>query len=246
MLELYHAEPGANSLKSLLCLKEKGLEFVSHYLNLAEFEQHEPEFVRINPNGQVPALVHDGVVITESTVINEYIEDVFPDPRLRPADAVARAHMRIWTKFVDEYFCPALSILGWQRIIKGMVEHLTPAEFEAKVARIPLKEQQDKWRTAATQSFPSEQLADCERKVRISVQKIEAALAVHEWVAGPEYSLADISCFAMMAPMPKFHTHIINPEMTPHCLDWHGRMLDRPAVQATLAMARKPLPLDVR
>jgi hypothetical protein len=60
MLELYHAEPVANSMKVLLCLKEKGIEFTSHYVDLLRFEQHQPEFVAINPNGQVPVLVHDG------------------------------------------------------------------------------------------------------------------------------------------------------------------------------------------
>ena len=115
MLELYHFEPTANSLKSMLYLNEKGVKFTSHYINLHEFEQHSPEYVNVNPNGQVPALIHDGAVITESTLINEYVEDVFPDPPFRPADPVARWRMRYWTKFVDEYFCPALSILGWQR-----------------------------------------------------------------------------------------------------------------------------------
>jgi glutathione S-transferase len=237
MLELYHAEPAANSLKCMLYMKEKGLEFVSHCLNLADFEQHQPEFVAINPNGQVPVLVHDGVVITESTLINEYVEDVFPDSPLRPADPVLRWRMRFWTKFVDEYFCPSLSVLGWQRIIKPMVEHLTPEEFEAKVARIPLKEQQDKWRTAATQSFPQEQLDECARKVNVSLDRIEASLAENEWVAGSGYSLADISCFAMMAGMPKYYHHYMNTTNTPKCMDWHARMMARPAVIAALAMA---------
>jgi glutathione S-transferase len=240
MLELYHAEPGANSLKSMLCLKEKGLDFVSHYLNLAEFEQHDPAFVKVNPNGQVPALVHDGVVITESTLINEYIEDVFPAPPLRPSDPVARWQMRFWTKFVDEYFCPALSVLGWQRIIKGMVEHLSDEEFEEKIRRIPLKEQQDKWRTAAKQAFPKEQLDDCSRKVDVSIAKIEAALADNEWVAGPDYTLADISCFAMMAGMPLHYDKVMNEDETPHCMDWHRRMMARPAVKETLGMGRGP------
>jgi glutathione S-transferase len=48
MLELYHAEPVANSMKPLICLKEKGLDFVSHYVDLLRFEQHGPEFVKIN------------------------------------------------------------------------------------------------------------------------------------------------------------------------------------------------------
>src|SRR5215471_10518049 len=100
MLELYHAEPVANSMKPLICLKEKRLDFVSHYVDLLRFEQHEPAFVRINPNGQVPVLVHDGAVITESTVINEYVDEVFDGPALKPADAYGRARMRFWTKFV--------------------------------------------------------------------------------------------------------------------------------------------------
>ena len=64
MLDLYHGDPAANSLKSMLCLKEKGVEFNSHFVNLHEFEQHSPEYVKINPNGQVPVLVHDSAVIT--------------------------------------------------------------------------------------------------------------------------------------------------------------------------------------
>jgi glutathione S-transferase len=97
MLELYHGGPGANSLKALLPLKEKGLEFTSHLMNLLQFEQHEPWFVKINPNGQVPVLVHDGRVLTESTVINEYVDESFPDTPLRPADPFGRAQMRVWT-----------------------------------------------------------------------------------------------------------------------------------------------------
>jgi len=242
MLELYHFEPGANSLKSMLCLKEKGVEFVSHYVDLHEFEQHAPEYVKVNPNGQVPALVHDGAVITESTVINEYMEDVFPEKPLRPVDPVVRANMRVWTKFVDEYFCPALSILGWNRIIKPMVEHLSEEEFEAKLARIPLKEQQDKWRTAANRTFPQEQLDDCQRRVEVSIQRIEKALEENEWIAGPGYSLADISCFSMMAPMAMFNDQTMNQDKTPRCMDWHARMMERPAVKKTFAMAKRPMP----
>jgi len=84
----YHAEPAANSLKSMICLHEKGLEFESRYVDLHKFEQHSEWFVAINPEGQVPVLVHDGAVITQTSVINEYLEDVFPENPLRPADAV--------------------------------------------------------------------------------------------------------------------------------------------------------------
>ncbi len=60
MLALYHAEPASNSLKVLICLKEKGVAFESHLMDIQAFEQHEPWFLKINPEGQVPALVHGG------------------------------------------------------------------------------------------------------------------------------------------------------------------------------------------
>ena len=70
-LKYYHAEPLANSLKSMLPLFEKGLAFESVYVNLHRFEQHQPWFVALNPDGQVPVLDHDGVIITQTTAINE-------------------------------------------------------------------------------------------------------------------------------------------------------------------------------
>ena len=235
-VDLYHAEPAANSLKVLLAFKEKGFEFTSHLVRLNKFEQHEPWFLKINPNGQVPALAHDGNVITESTVINEYVDEVFEGPSLKPDTALGRAHMRIWTKFVDEYFCPALSFLGWHRIIKGFVKDLSPEEFEAYVARIPLKEQQDKWRESAKQVWPQEQLDDWTRKCEVSIQRMEKQLAETEWLAGPTFSLADISCFAMAFGMDKMYPEFVNEKACPRVMNWHARMHARPGSKAAFEM----------
>jgi len=241
MLELYHGEPSANSMKPMLLLKEKGIDFVSHYLDLSQFDQHKPGFVKINANGQVPVLVHDGAVITESTVINEYLEDAFAEPSFRPKDPVARARMRIWSKFVDEYFCPALSILGWQAIIPMFVKDLTPAELEEKIAQIPLKEQQDKWRTAA-KSFSAEVLSESRRKLRTSIERMEGVLAGSRWLAGDGYSLADINTYSMVAAMPRLMPEIVNSQDTPRIAAWLDVMNARPAVKAALGMSRRPLP----
>src|SRR5207253_5314812 len=74
-LKYYHAEPAANSLKSMIPLIEKSLPYESIYVDLHKFEQHEPWFLAINPEGQVPVLDHDGAIVTHTTVINEYLED---------------------------------------------------------------------------------------------------------------------------------------------------------------------------
>ena len=85
MLELYHNALSSCSQKVRIVLGEKGLDWKSHDIDL-QGGQHDPEYVTLNPNHVVPTLVHDGRVLIESTLINEYLDDAFPETPLRPAD----------------------------------------------------------------------------------------------------------------------------------------------------------------
>lgn len=91
MLELYHDWWSFCSIKARLCLAEKGLAWQSRVIDLMKLEHTKPEYLRLNSNGVVPTLVHDGVPIHESTLINEYLDEVFPDIPLMPKDPVDRA-----------------------------------------------------------------------------------------------------------------------------------------------------------
>ena len=153
-----------------------------------------------------------------------------------------RARMRIWSKFVDEYFCPSLSMHGWNVLVPGIVARLESGAFDKLLERIPLKEQRDKWKTAATRAFTQEQLADSKRKVGVSIEKMEQILAKSQWLAGDEYSLADINTYSMVVPVPRFFPEFMNEKATPRTMDWVRRMNERPAVKAALAMSRNPMP----
>jgi hypothetical protein len=67
VLEVYTWEPNANSGKPLLCLKEKQVDFTCHYIDMSVRQQHSEEYKKINPQGTIPTVVHDGFVMTEST-----------------------------------------------------------------------------------------------------------------------------------------------------------------------------------
>ena len=70
-----------------LCLEEKGIAWTGHRLDLMKFENLRPDYLAMNRNGVVPTIVHDGTVIVESSIINEYLDDEFPDTPLRPDDS---------------------------------------------------------------------------------------------------------------------------------------------------------------
>lgn len=235
MLKLYSFGPGANSLKPLLTLYEKGVEFEGIRLNPAKFEHHSDWFKAINPRGQVPALVDGDKVITESTVICEYLEDEHPTAvKLRPDNSYDRAEMRVWTKWVDEYFCWCVSTIGWARGVAPMAQALSDEEFEEHLKNIPIPEQRVKWRRAR-EGFPQDLLDEEMRKIGVSVDRLEAHLAEHEWLAGGMYTLADICNFSIANGMQFGFPELVNETATPNLLRWINQINARPAVQKMYA-----------
>ena len=137
MLKLYHWEPNANSGKPMLTLAEKGVEYESHYLDLLKFDQHQPDYLKINPDGTIPAMVHGDLVLTESTPMMEYVDEAFDGPPLRPKDAESRWRMRWWMRFFDSYFAPSLSMIGWSIFVGPAVRQRDPKELEAAIESLP-------------------------------------------------------------------------------------------------------------
>jgi len=235
-LKYYHAEPAANSLKSMIPLKEKGLDFESIYVDLHKFEQHSEWFVKINPEGQVPVLDHNGTIITHTTVINEYLEDVFPEVPLRPYDPVGKARVRYWNKFVDEHVMNYVSMHGWHRMVGVIARSIDSGDFEQLVAKIPLPDQRKKWATARS-GFSETDLDHATDKIVYACGKIEGQLAQTPWLAGEMFTTADINFYAMCGMM----VERMFPEMDvaakyPRLVDWRERMTARPGVKAALEM----------
>jgi glutathione S-transferase len=234
-LKYYHAEPLANSLKSMVPLIEKGLDYESIYVDLHKFEQHAAWFVAINPEGQVPVLDHDGAIITHTTVINEYLEDAFPDTlALRPRDPVGAARMRYWNKFVDEHVMNHVSMHGWHRMVGVIARSIDSGEFEALLASIPLPDQRKKWATSRS-GFSDADLANATAKIEYAIDKVEAQLGVTKWLAGNDYTLADINFYCHCGMM----VERMFPEMeiakrAPRLIEWRESMTARPAIAAAL------------
>jgi GSH-dependent disulfide-bond oxidoreductase len=237
-VHLYHWEPNANSGKPMLTLAEKGVHFESHYTDLLKFDQHQPDYLRVNPDGTIPAMVHGSHVLTESTPMMEYVDDEFTGPPLKPADPKERWRMRWWMRFFDSYFAPSLSMIGWAVFVGPAVRQRPRAELEAAIARIPLESRRIAWRKAMFNEFSPEELAESRRRVLYCTGILEEHLTRHEWIAGQTFSLGDINGFNLGYALPLSQPDHCNDAQTPHIMEWLRRIYERPATKQTWKLGR--------
>ena len=106
MIKLYDFPLSTNARKVRIALIEKGLDFERIQIDLGKKEQKNPDYLKIHPFGQVPALDDEGFIVYDSTIINEYLEDEYPEPPLFPKDSEGRATARLLEDLRDNYFNP--------------------------------------------------------------------------------------------------------------------------------------------
>jgi glutathione S-transferase len=97
--------------KVRIVLDEKELSYDFANVDLRKGEQRRPEFLRLNPFGKVPVLEDEGVVIYDSTIINEYLESEYPHPSLMPADSGLAARVRTLEDLADLRFILPVGVL---------------------------------------------------------------------------------------------------------------------------------------
>ncbi len=103
-VELYYYKTCPFAQRTRMVLIEKGIPFDATLVNMPEDREW---YLKISPYGKVPCIRHNDHTIYESTVINQYLEDVFPEPAYLPSDPYARAQVRIWMHYCDEYYSKA-------------------------------------------------------------------------------------------------------------------------------------------
>jgi glutathione S-transferase len=94
-MKLYDRHTSPNCQRTRVVLYEKNLPYETIPVDLAKKEQKRPEFLKMNPYGKVPVLVDGKTIIYESCIINEYLEEKYPEPSLLPKEPGLRAKIRI-------------------------------------------------------------------------------------------------------------------------------------------------------
>ncbi len=115
MIRLYDYPDCPFCQKVRVVLAEKDLEFERVHVDLHKGEQRSPEFLKLNPYGKVPVLIDEDVVVYDSTIINEYLDEEYPNPPLMPEDSAGRARVRLLEDFADNSFTPPAGMIIAER-----------------------------------------------------------------------------------------------------------------------------------
>jgi glutathione S-transferase len=111
-IKLYSAKGCPFARRTRLVLHEKGAEFEAHEV---DFRNKSKRFLEASPTGKVPVVVVDGDSLYESNIVNQYLDEVYEEPKLMPEDPKARAYTRIWMARADEDFYPQVFVSSMGR-----------------------------------------------------------------------------------------------------------------------------------
>jgi len=224
-LHLDHHAMSNCSQKARLFLEEKGLEWTSHYVDLGRNEHFTPEYVAINPKAQVPTLVHDGVVVIESSDIIDYLDRTFPERPLRPSAPGDLELMYRWLKLWDDTQIHLKTLSHHLLFGRSRVEQIRPQlERAATIVKNGdlitfLREY------VSDQGLSKERVERATKWVTGVLTELEARLKEHEWLAGDAFSLADI---AWCIDIHRFQLMKF-PMTYSALLGWYGRVEARPS-----------------
>jgi glutathione S-transferase/GST-like protein len=239
-VELYFFQPlGTNSGRVYLALLEKGVDFIEHELSGRDFEHLQPAYLAVNPKGQVPTLVHDGAALPEGMLINEYIDEAFEGPPLRPADPRERWRMRWWARYAENDLGRSLMMINWNRVVPSFAGDRSPEEMKAFLEKsVPDPDRRRSWLSAFEQRTDPARIEESHRRTRDGARKVDAHLRAHRWMAGESFSLADIDLFCFCGFMTSWMPDVVNERDTPAWMAWHSRMSERPAVKEMRARTK--------
>jgi len=234
MIELYHNGMSTCSQKVRITLAEKGQDFTSHHFNLRAGDQHRPDYLKLNPNGVVPTIIHDGKVIYESAVIDEYLDEVFPDPPLHSSDPYERARMRIWVKQLDEGLHAASATISACIAFRyQFMEGKTEAELKKTLDGYVDPGKRARMTENVMQGVGSSFFRPAIKRVARMLDDMQASLSEGPWLSGGTYSLADVA----FTPYVTRVAHLQQGwmiEARPKVADWFDRVRARPAYKVAL------------
>jgi glutathione S-transferase len=247
VLELYTSEPNTFFLKPLIALAEKKAPFTAHYFDAANFAQFAPDFptnleAQLQLEREGPLLVHDGTLICSTSFMLEYISESLPGPSLMPADPCDAYRVRAWAQYLGASLGSVVPVLGCAKYLRPQLAALDPALVDRSIAAIEPVERRAGWLALGDGTYSADYLEAVSERLAAPVARIEKALREGPYLAGPDFSAADIDAYPMLRVLPDLAPAAVNTQATPRIADYLDRIGARDSVRAALGRAKTAHP----
>lgn len=225
-LHLFHFSTSNCSMRIRIQLEEKGIEWVDRYMDIRAQKNLTPEYFDIHPQGLVPAIIHDGVIVYESADIMLYIEEMFPQPSLIPKGAEAQAEMHEWLEFTRSQHVSAIKTWAYGRNRKPTKTAESMPVFERLQKDGELLEFHRM--TMSPDYIPEERIKRAEGVLLDRFARIDAMVADKPFMQGDTPTLADIAWIPQYALLQRNDFPF---EQFPNVMAWIARWKLRPSYQ---------------
>ena len=199
--KLYNAPQSTCSQRVRFVLNAKKLPFDEVKLNLLDGDQLKPDYLKLNPNGVVPTLDHDGQIVIDSTVITEYLDEVEPADSFTPENPVLRARMRALMHFIDEMPAAAVRVPTFNLAFLPKFQAMSREDFVAMAESKPLRRE---FMTAMGQTgFPQAEMDAALARLRRAYERMDGEIerGGGPWLLGKDISLADVAVMPALVRM---------------------------------------------
>lgn len=234
MLTLYHGDTSVCSQKVRIVLTEKEIDWEGSFIDLSKGEHQTPEYMKLNPNAVIPTLVHDDRVIIESSIINEYLDDLEPERPMKPAAAYHRARMRLWVKQLDDAIHYAINTISNAIAFRQRRARLSPEERAAWLARIPNPTHRAKMKDLTENGIESPLMGEALTRLDKMLTDMEMVLDGEQWLAGDDYSLADAGFTPYVNRMAMLGLQGMWSDERPSVGAWYARVMQRPSYKIAI------------
>jgi glutathione S-transferase len=228
---LYNAPQSTCSQRVRFVFNAKKLPFEEVQLNLLEGDQLKPDYLKLNPNGVVPTLDHDGAIVIDSTVIIEYLDEVVPNASFTPENAVKRAQMRALMHFIDEMPAAAVRVPTFNLAFLPRFKKMNREDFVAMAESKPLR--REFMLTMGQTGFPKHEMDAALARLRRSYERMDSEIerSGGPWLLGKAITLADV---AVMPALVRMHDlGLAEWQDLPRIATWFDNIRAQPAFKST-------------
>jgi glutathione S-transferase len=228
---LYNAPQSTCSQRVRFVLNAKSMPFEEVKLDLLEGDQLKPDYLKLNPNGVVPTLVHDGAVVIDSAVIMEYLEEVAA-PQFTPEQPAERATMRAYMRFIDEMPTPAVRVPTFNIAFLPRFQAMSEEEFIAFANSKPLRKEM--MLRMGRKGFPDSDMKEAMDRLNRAVVRMDEAIAISggPWLMGRRLTLADIAVMPVIVRLADLNLEALWAGR-PAVVRWFEAIRAQPAFKPT-------------